>query len=125
MVPSPSRRFRRIGEVTATHLQAAVEWRTTTGEVLRGRAGDWWVEGPDGVGRTVTGAEFQATYEPLGGDRYRRTGVVTARRVESEELVDTLEGPARAFPGMWIVTGPNGNSWPVPDEVFRQGYREI
>ena len=119
------RRFRRVGEVTAHRLDAPVEWTTSSSDNMRGEAGDWWVEGPEGVFRTVTDREFAATYEPLGDGRYRRFGVMTARQVDAEELVETLEGPTRALPGMWIVTGPNGNSWPVPDEVFRQGYAEI
>jgi hypothetical protein len=120
-----TRSFRRVGEVIARLLDGPVEWTTATGDTLRGEAGDWWVEGPGGVIRTVTGREFAATYEPIGGGRYRRSGVVLARQVESEELVETLEGSARALPGMWIVTGPSGNSWPVPDEVFRTGYVAI
>ena len=61
------RTFRRRGMVTAHRLAEPVEWQTTIGDVLRGAAGDWWVEGPDGVARTVTDTEFHGSYEPPGG----------------------------------------------------------
>lgn len=119
------RSFRRRGRVTAHRLTEPVEWQTTNGDVLRGAAGDWWVEGPNGVGRSVTDTEFRGSYEPAEDGQFRRVGTVTARRALVEEGVQTLEGPALALPGMWVVTGPNGNSWPVPDDAFREGYEEI
>lgn len=121
----PTLRFRRRGLVVARRLESPVEWRTEAGDVLRAEVGDWWVEGPAGVTRSVTDAEFRATYEEVSPGRYRRTGTVTARRVLAPEVVDTLEGPASARPGDWVVTGPHGNSWPVPDEVFHEGYEPL
>ncbi|MGB7983274.1 MAG: hypothetical protein WCF36_21035 [Candidatus Nanopelagicales bacterium] len=125
MAEQSARRFRRVGVVSAHRLDDSVTWRTASGDMLCGNAGDWWVEGPAGVVRSVTHLEFTATYEPLGEGRYQRSGFTTARQVDVEEVVDTLEGPARALPGDWVVTGPNGNSWPVPDQVFRHSYKEV
>jgi hypothetical protein len=114
--------FRRRGEVRATRIGEATTWRTETGETMLAAAGDWWVEGDDGSCRTVASGEFARLYEPVRGDRYRRVGTVRARQVAVEETVATLEGPARALPGMWVVTDAGGNTWPVPDDVFRAGY---
>lgn len=78
--------------------------------------------GPDGSTRTVTPAEFAHWYQLIAGERYRWLGSVRARRAVAVKVIVTLEGAATARPGDWVVTGPNGNSWPVPDEVFRAGY---
>ncbi len=118
------RRFRRRGEVRARLLPADRQWRTSTGSTLQARAGDWWVEGPDGSVRGVAAAEFPELYEHVDGQRYRRLGLVWATRVSERQAVSTLEGDAIAEPGMWIVTDDRGNSWPVPDEEFHQGYEE-
>lgn len=115
-------RFRRRGVVRAHLLTADRCWTTSAGSTLQGRAGDWWVEGPDGSVRTVSAAEFPQLYEAVGGDRYRRLGEVTAVQVTEASVLATLEGDATAEPGMWIVTDDRGNSWPVPDDEFRRGY---
>lgn len=118
-------RFRRRGEVRAQRLADELAWRSSGGSPLSGRPGDWWVEGPEGSGRSVAAAKFPRLYEPLGGDRYRRRGEVTAVPADAEHVVETLEGPAAAASGMWIVSDDQGNSWPVPDEEFRRGYEPI
>ncbi|MGB7962030.1 MAG: hypothetical protein WCF12_03590 [Propionicimonas sp.] len=115
-------RFRRRGEVRAHLLTEDRSWTTGAGSSLRGRAGDWWVEGTDGSVRSVSAAEFPQLYAPMGDERYRRRGEVTAVQVTSGTVVATLEGDAIADPGMWIVTDDRGNSWPVPDNEFRRGY---
>lgn len=114
--------FQRKGEVKATRLTEQLRWRTERGDELHGETGDWLVTGPGGVRRTVSGEEFAHSYELIEGDRYARVGVFRARQVAEHESVQTLEGAATAEPGDWVVTGPNGNSWPVPDQVFRAGY---
>lgn len=119
------RSFRRKGEVRARRLTQPVDWTTDRGDVLHGKPGDWWVTSPDGAVRSVTPREFEASYQLIEGERYERFGVFRARPVSAVEKVQTLEGPATAYPGDWIVTGPNGNSWPVPDQVFRSGYEPL
>jgi len=124
-VEDKPREFRRVGEVTARRLDEDHAWVTTHGDQLQGRAGDWVVESPDGGQRTVQHDEFLTLYEPISGDRWRRTGTVMARQASTRETVATLEGPARAEPGDWIVTAPDGSSWPVPAEVFRKSYEPV
>lgn len=117
--------FRRVGEVTARRLEEDLAWVTKHGDELQGHAGDWVVESPDGGQRTVKDQEFRTLYEPLSDGRWRRTGTVMARQVSTQVSVSTLEGVARAEPGDWIVTSPDGNSWPVPDEVFQRSYEPV
>ncbi len=122
MDESTSRRYRRAGTVTARRLTQAQTWTTDSGDVLQAQAGDWWVVGVDGRGRSVQPDAFEVTYQAVGGDTFRRVGTVRARRVERREVVQTVEGPATAEPGMWVVTDDAGRSWPVPDAEFRRGY---
>ena len=119
------REFRRVGEVTARRLYEDHAWVTSRGDHMQGRAGDWVVESPDGGQRTVKHDEFLTLYEPISRARWRRTGTVMAREVVTRVTVSTLEGPASAEPGDWIVTAPDGSSWPVPDEVFRKSYEPV
>lgn len=115
-------RFQRVGEVTARRLDEAHAWSTDHEDALRGQAGDWLVTSPDGGERTVAAVEFGMLYEPLGGDVFRRRGRASARRAQAEEQIQTLEGPATAGAGDWIVTDERCNSWPVPDAEFRASY---
>jgi hypothetical protein len=117
-----SERFRRRGTVTAERLVDPREWTTQAGDVLRVRAGDWWVTDEDGVSRGVADAAFHESYRALGGSHYQRVGTVTARRTETRVVVQTQEGPATAEPGTWLVTDGEGHSWPVPADVFEAGY---
>ena len=54
--------------------------------------------------------------------RYRRIGIVEARRATEEEVVESREGDGTAKPGDWVVRGSEGEQWPVSAEKFRIGY---
>jgi hypothetical protein len=60
---------------------------------------------------------------------YRKTATVFAEQVEAGRTVriDTLEGPAVAEAGDWLVTAntDKGEQWIVRDEVFRATYVEV
>ena len=105
-----ARTFRRTGTVTAVRLSEPRTWTTKRGDTLHGETGDWLVTDAAGGERTVKAAEFTDLYEPLEDDTYRGIGTVTARQVTAAEIVATLEGPATAEPGDWVVTAPNGTS---------------
>ena len=122
---SEQQRFRRRGVVRAHRMTQAREWFTSKGDRLLGEPGDWWVTGADGAGRSVKDAQFRASYEHLEGDQYRRIGTFLARQATRRETIETLEGPATAEAGMWVVTGSEGDSWPVPDEEFRRNYEPV
>jgi len=44
------------------------------------------------------------------------------RFAEEEETIETKEGPVVAPPGAAIMTGTEGEQWPIPIESFEQTY---
>jgi hypothetical protein len=118
-----ARDFRRAGEVRAERLTAGRSWTHSSGGQLAGACGDWKVTDDSGHEWTVRDQEFRATHEPLDGDRWRRSGMVRAWRVNEVTVLRTIEGKAMARPGDWIVQGPRGERWPVTDQQFMRGYR--
>ncbi len=116
------RRFLRRGEVTAVQRDADWEWTSSNGDAMRGRAGDWEVV--DGRGsRSVSAESFPGTHVQVEGDRYRRTGVVEARRAVPGELAVSPEGTVTATPGQWLLrNAETAEEWLVPDAHFRASY---
>lgn len=51
--------------------------------------------------------------------------IVTAEQVEMETTVYTIEGPLTAKPGDWIITGVEGEKWPVKKDIFEKTYEII
>jgi hypothetical protein len=123
--PATAASYRRVGTVRARRLEAALRWTTSAGSELSGRAGDWHVLDDHGDERTVRDLEFRASHELLGGHRWRRTGTFRAWPASDELVVRTVEGPAVARRGDWIVEGPGKERWPVTDEHFRRGYQAV
>ena len=118
--------FRRRGEVRARLLEQPWTWQTESGAQMTAVAGDWLVTDPE-TGRqwSADPAAFDASHEPLGGDRYRRTGIVQARPAQLGEQVRTLEGPAVAAPGDWLVEGDLHERWLVPGPRFTFAYEAL
>lgn len=48
---------------------------------------------------------------------------VEAYQTEKEVIIHTLEGDMKASSGDWILTGINGEQWPVKDEIFKKTYK--
>lgn len=119
------RRYRRLGEVTAEQRSHPWTWTTLSGAVMQARAGDWAVVDDSGDERSVAADVFGSTHEPIGSGRYRRTGTVLARRATAGEVISTLEGDVVADEQDWVVQGPEGEQWPVPDAQFRASYAAV
>lgn len=117
--------YARIGTAWAWPLDREFVWETPRGDMLRGAAGDWWVVTEDGTTRTVSPETFEASYEPQGGQVYRRKGRIRGRQVDTPELVETLEGPARAERKDWVATSPRGDRWPITAERFAELYQAV
>jgi hypothetical protein len=115
-------RFRRLGVVVAEQQHRPWTWRSGSGNVMHGQAGEWAVHDDAGNSWSVRDDIFRATHEHVDGDRWRRTGFVNARPARAGENVDTLEGAATAADGDWIVVGDRGEQWPVPGDQFRRRY---
>lgn len=115
-------RYRRSGTVLADQRHEPWTWTTSSGETMRANAGDWAVEGGDGQIRSVADDIFRATHTQESGRRWRRCGEVEARPARHGEVIRTLEGPAKASDGDWVVRGTKGEMWPVPAAEFTSGY---
>lgn len=48
--------------------------------------------------------------------------VVEAYQTKEEKIIQTLEGPLRAAPGDWIITGVRGEQYPCKPDVFERTY---
>lgn len=118
------RSYRSTVVVHARPVADDAEWTTSRGDVLQAKVGDWWVT--DGVScRSVAGDVFRATYECVGGDRYRKTAPVTAVVVSEPFQVRTREGAATGAAGDWLVRNPSGECWPVTATKFDKCYEPI
>ena len=114
--------FRRTGTVVAEQHAEPWSWTAASGQTMHAGAGDWAVQGAGGETWSVRDEIFRSTHEQFDPTRWRRTGVVRARKAHAGESVDTLEGPLIAQTGDWIVRGPAGEMWPVRPQIFRQQY---
>jgi len=123
--PPTAAEFERVGTVQARRLHTKRHWTRPAGGELSGEAGDWRVFDDRGDERTIRDAAFRASHEPLGGERWRRTGTYRAWQVSDERVLRTLEGRAVARPGDWVVEGRGGERWPVSDAQFRRTYRAV
>ncbi|MDN6290992.1 MAG: PGDYG domain-containing protein [Tetragenococcus koreensis] len=50
---------------------------------------------------------------------------VKAEQTDKHIDIETLEGTMHAKPGDYIVTGPDGEQWPVKKEIFEKTYKII
>ena len=51
--------------------------------------------------------------------------IVDAIQIDTEMYIDTLEGVMKASPGDWIVTGVDGEKYPVKPDIFEKTYEVI
>jgi hypothetical protein len=115
--------FRRTGTVIAEQKSTPWTWTTGSGQTMRADAGDWEVRDADGGNSwSVRDDIFRERYQHIDGQRWRRHGSVKARPAHDGEIVDTLEGTAKATDGDWIVQGEQGERWPVPADEFAKRY---
>ena len=51
--------------------------------------------------------------------------VIEAYQTEEEQIIQTLEGPLKASPGDWIITGVRGEQYPCKPDVFEKTYERV
>lgn len=51
--------------------------------------------------------------------------VVEAYQTKEEQIIQTLEGPLRAAPGDWIITGLRGEQYPCKPDIFEKTYEPV
>ena len=108
-------------------LGAASPKRPSTTSSGRCDAGDWIVTGIRGEVYPCKPDVFADTFDPLpdaAGWFRKRQVVVGAVRAAEATVVQTLEGPARAERGDWVVTGTRGERWPVKADAFAELYED-
>jgi hypothetical protein len=118
------RSFRRKGEVTAVRREEPWSWKTSDGTELRADAGDWEVRDAAGS-RSVQPDIFEVTHEHVEGDRWRRVGVVHARRAVPGEVVHSLEGKQVAGHDHWVMRGVRGEEWLVSSQHLQSAYDPV
>lgn len=50
---------------------------------------------------------------------------VEAYQVEKDTIINTLEGDLIAKKGDWVITGVDGEQWPVKKDIFEKTYKVI
>lgn len=50
---------------------------------------------------------------------------VSAFQTDKAIDIKTLEGTMHANPGDWVITGPEGERWPVKREIFERTYKVL
>jgi hypothetical protein len=115
------RSFERTGRVSAVRLVRPRVWRTSGGDAMRARAGDW-VLSDGGSTWTVRDGAFRRDYRPFGRD-FERHGTVRARPAVPGERVRSDEGTSRARAGQMVVEGRGGELWCVDADHFRRTSR--
>lgn len=51
--------------------------------------------------------------------------VIEAYQTQEEQIIETLEGPLRAAPGDWIITGLRGEQYPCKPDIFEKTYEPV
>lgn len=121
------RKFRKkpvVVEAYQTDRKIVVQ--ATEGPLLAS-PGDWIITGVDGKQYPCKPDIFEKTYEPVNGTgQYRRKPVIIeAFQTPKELVIITLEGPLRAEPGDWIITGVTGEQYPCKPSIFEKIYEPV
>ncbi|EEQ78888.1 hypothetical protein STAWA0001_0613 [Staphylococcus warneri L37603] len=51
--------------------------------------------------------------------------IVNAEKAKETQFIDTLEGCMKAEKGDWIITGVNGEKYPVKPDIFEKTYEVL
>ena len=119
------RAIKKAVEIIAYQVDAPTDINNGQGW-LHANAGDWIITGTSGEQYPCADDIFRATYENVYDDVYRKVPI----EVEVEQATDygtimTLEGLEPYEPTDWIVTGVQGEQYPVRDDVFFDIYELV
>lgn len=112
------------GDIEAYQLTMPTTWYNHNGSPERAEVGDWIANDGRAIW-TVGQAVFAETYAAAGDGHYRKRFPVQAVRLDSDCVIETLEGDARANVGDWLVMNPSGECWPVQGWIFPERYEQV
>ena len=121
---TPTIQYKKVGTVQAEQLTQDTTW-TANGAPMEGKAGDWKVTGSDGSVWTVKPDIFAKTYGEVSPGVYAKTATTNAQLITRDMTVHTLEGDVPAKAGDYLVTGPNGEQYPVTAAKFKSMYLQL
>jgi hypothetical protein len=89
--------------------------------------GHWVIVGPNNDIYGCDAKIFESTYELVQGtdDEYKKTVIVSAKRLDGAETIITTEGTAFGKRGDWVVTDYEGNRYLVAHKVFSETYEPV
>lgn len=61
----------------------------------------------------------------IEGKFRKKPVIVTAYQTTIEMIIETLEGPMKAEPGDWIITGIAGEQYPCKPDIFNRTYEKV
>ena len=70
----------------------------------------------------VNGNEIDLNQDPSAQQVMKKPIPLEFRVAEQPETIETKEGPVTAEAGAAIMTGTEGEQWPIPGEKFEQTY---
>lgn len=117
--PRPAQR-----PVRARRAEADANIETPHGPAFARGGADYIVAHGAGDYAVVRGDIFERTYEALGAGLYRKRTDLVLRyfTLDRPAIVETLEGPAKAEPGDWVMEGVAGELWPIAAEKAQEKY---
>jgi hypothetical protein len=80
------------------------------------------VENPDPAIPATSTSATPDLPDPRSGREYRKTATVWAVQLQQRIEVPTLEGILTGQAGDYLCQGPNGERWPVRQEIFEGTY---
>ena len=57
-------------------------------------------------------------HESVSAKYVKKPIEVEAEQIKEQKTINTLEGPVTASPTDWVVTGVNGEQYPMPNQTF-------
>lgn len=89
--------------------------------------GHWVIVGPNNDIYGCDARVFESTYELVEGseNEYKKTVIISAKRLDAAETILTAEGAAFGKRGDWVVTDPDGDRYLVAHKVFSETYDPV
>ena len=116
--------WRAGGDIEAYRLTMGTTWYNQNGSPESAKAGDWIANDGRAIW-TVQSDVFAETYTAVADGHYRKRFPVHAVRLDTDCVIETLEGDARAGAGDWLVMNPAGECWPVQGWIFTERYERV